>query len=290
MESLEVKPWTDEDQGLITRVQIVTGKYMQKFTAVGSITVWYNGVPSASRGMCRNLSHPQKHIIDLKQGETITSMKIYSNLIHKFVSGIAVYTNTHRTFGPFGLASRVVRDVKSPYQNGYYVSSLAGSAGDVLMDLRANFACTYTSPFVRGHTEPQLDSGLNPSSTTSTISSRGSAGSGYHTDDEHLYLSSSVSSIKCHPSKPLFSSQGHSQTRFHCELENRLNSLSDQPMKLTELNTTRGGKPAPPPRSGLKTLRTTNSHIPRKLSRNGSNGSLLMHRPILAKSTTLTSV
>ena len=40
MESLEVKPWTDEDQGLITRVQIVTGKYMQKFTAVGSITVW----------------------------------------------------------------------------------------------------------------------------------------------------------------------------------------------------------------------------------------------------------
>ena len=176
------------------------------------------------------------------------------------------------------------------YVGPYLIFHFLGSAGDVLMDLRANFACTYTSPFVRGHTEPQLDSGLNPSSTTSTISSRGSAGSGYHTDDEHLYLSSSVSSIKCHPSKPLFSSHGHSQTRFHCELENRLNSLSDQPMKLTELNTTRGGKPAPPPRSGLKTLRTTNSHIPRKLSRNGSNGSLLMHRPILAKSTTLTSV
>jgi len=38
--SLPVEAWADEENGVITRIQIVTGKYMQKFTAVGSITVW----------------------------------------------------------------------------------------------------------------------------------------------------------------------------------------------------------------------------------------------------------
>merc|ERR1712184_114001 len=158
---------------------------MQKYTAVGSITVWYNGVPSTSRGMCRNLSHPQKHIIDLRPGEMINSMKVFSNLIHKFVCGISIYTtgtNSNRSFGPYGFASRVVRDVKSPYLNGYYVSSLSGSAGDVVMDINAKFCCTYISPFVQSVTDsPALNSG----STTSTISSRGSAG--YHTDEDQLY-------------------------------------------------------------------------------------------------------
>lgn len=283
--TLPVEAWADEDNnGVITRVQIVTGKYMQKFTAVGSITVWYNGVPSASRGMCRNLSHPQKHIIDLRPGETISSMKVYSNLIHKFVCGISVATSSHRSFGPYGLASRMARDVKSPYLNGYYISSLAGSAGDIVTDLRANFACTYVSPFVRGVTgtsDLQLESSLIPGSTTSTISSRGSAGSGYHTDEDILYSS-----------KPLYTSHGHNQ--FHSELENRLNSMVDQPMKLSDLNRVKGAKPPPPPprtATGLKSLRTSvHSHIPRKMSRNGSNGSLLTNRPILAKSTTFSSV
>ena len=129
----------------------------------------------------------------------------------------------------------------------------------------------------------QLDGQLNPSSTTSTISSRGSAGSGYHTDEDQLYCA-----------KPLFSSHGHSQN-FHFELENRLNSISDEPLKLSDLNRVKGAKPPPPPPrtvTGLKSLIRTNpnSYIPRKLSRNGSNGSLLTNRPILAKSTTFSSV
>jgi len=82
---------------------------------------------------------------------------------------------------------------------------------------------------------------------------------------------------------------------FHFELENRLNSISDEPLKLSDLNRVKGAKPPPPPPrtvTGLKSLIRTNpnSYIPRKLSRNGSNGSLLTNRPILAKSTTFSSV
>lgn len=281
--SLPIETWADNDSGLITRVQVVTGKYMQKFTAVGSITVWYNGIPSESRGMCRNLTHPQKHLIDLKPDETIVSMKVFSNLTHRFVSGLSVTTNKKRTFGPFGLASRVVQEVKSPYQNGYYVSSLAGSSGDVLMDLRANFACTYQSPFVRDSKQNSL-----ANSTTSTISSRGSAGSGYHTDED--FLNSST--------KPLLSETQY-QNKFHSELENRLQAVVEQPaLTLNDLNSTTASrtstksrtKPLPPPRSDLKAMITSqNSQVPRKLSRNGSKGSLLMRRPILAKTTNLST-
>ena len=38
--SIPVESWTDSDNGIITRLHIVTGKYNTKFTAIGSITVW----------------------------------------------------------------------------------------------------------------------------------------------------------------------------------------------------------------------------------------------------------
>jgi hypothetical protein len=38
--TIPIEAWSDDDHSLITRVQIVTGKYQNKFTAVGSLTVW----------------------------------------------------------------------------------------------------------------------------------------------------------------------------------------------------------------------------------------------------------
>jgi len=277
--TIPVEAWSDDDHSLITRVQIVTGKYQNKFTAVGSLTVWYNGVPSKSRGVCKNLVHTQRHAIELRPNETITSMKVYSNLIHKFVSGISISTSTGRNLGPFGVASRVVTHLKSPYQNGYYISSLKGTSGDILTDLQANFACTYGSPFARGLTDSALESNFNSNSTTSTISSRGSAG--YHTDEDQ-YLTSKSLMVNNH--------------QLQYELHNRLHGLPDTPMKVSDLSGTgsllKASKPPPPPRTtGLKSLRTGSHHIPIKsLSRNGSKSSLLTNRPIMAKSTTYSSV
>jgi hypothetical protein len=162
------------------------------------------------------------------------------------------------------------------------------------MDLRANFTSSFVSPFHMNSGKSQLDSGLNhPNSTTSTISSRGSAGSGYHSDggsgfddDAPLkpYLTSSVGE------KSLTKSRNY--TQFHCELENRLLPSTDEPLKVSDLSrklSKRSNKPPPPPRTtGVKPLKNSSStSIPLRLSRMGSGsclgGSILMHRPILAK-------
>jgi len=188
--------------------------------------------------MCKNLSNHQKHLIDLQPGETIISMKVYQNLLHKFVCGISLTTSMGRTFGTFGQPTRIVRDVKSPYQTGYYIASFVGSAGDVLMDLRGNFASTYASPFLRGNL---AESEITPDTTTSTISSRGSGASGYHTDED--FTLPKTLAKKLGKSKP----------------------------------------PPPPPRYVLKSLKSETLGIPRKTSRKGQKGAILMQRPILAK-------
>merc|ERR1712227_377111 len=269
--SIPVESWTDDDNGIITRLHIVTGKYNTKFTAIGSITVWYNGVPAPTRGRCKNLTHQKGVTISLNPGESITSMKIYTNLLHHFVCGLHITTSSNRQFGPFGLASR---DLKSPYSHGYYISSLSGSAGDVLMDLGAKFASTFASPFIGisgsdQNTESDLVNVAN--STTSTISSRGSAGSGYHTDEELTGL------------KPVRS----------YEFENRLHAM-EKPLRVSDLtlNSNRQ-KPPPPPRStpGLRSLKSSINPLPRRNSSlKGSTGSLLTNRPILARSTTMSTV
>ena len=202
-------------------------------------------------------------------------MKVYSNLIHKFVSGISVTTSTDRTLGPFGLASRAVRDVKSPYQNGYYIASFVGSAGDVLMDLRGNFTSTYASPFVRGiGSEPGLATGnlTNQKSTTSTIKSQDSAGSGYHSDhcsDDDSHYMATFNKRK---------SQSAKEPRLH----NQFPPIPDFPI-LNITDSVRSTPPPPPPRYGLKSLKPSSSAVPRKMSRKGAKGAILMHRPILAK-------
>ena len=148
-----------------------------------------------------------------------------------------------------------------------------------MTDLQANFACTYGSPFARGLANSALESNFNSNSTTSTISSRGSAG--YHTDEDQ-YLTSKSLMVNNH--------------QLQYELHNRLHGLPDTPMKVSDLSGTgsllKASKPPPPPRTtGLKSLRTGSHHIPIKsLSRNGSKSSLLTNRPIMAKSTTYSSV
>ena len=150
---------------------------------------------------------------------------------------------------------------------------ILGSAGDVLMDLGAKFASTYASPFL-GISDPNPESDMIPNSTTSTISSRGSAGSGYHTDEELT---------------------GLKQTRSY-EFEKRLHGESPwKPLRVSDLapaNQNRA-KPPPPPRStpGLRSLKSSVNPLPRRNSSlKGSTGSLLTNRPILARSTTMSTV
>ena len=54
--SLPILPFAGSDCGHITCVQIVVGKYRQKFTAIGSLTVWYVIVPTISRTVCNDNS------------------------------------------------------------------------------------------------------------------------------------------------------------------------------------------------------------------------------------------
>ena len=209
-----------------------------------NLTFRYNGLPSESHGARAHLSDAQEYLVNLNPGERIVSMKINLNISHKFVCGISMQTNVRRTFGTFGVESRMLRELKSPYKTGYYINSFVGAAGDILFDLRATFTSEYASPFVRSSSEDLQKTACPKITSSSTISS---AGSGYHSDD---HLQDSPRKIK--PSASIQNA------------EFRHNS-----------------PPTPPPRFGLKSLKKLNS-VPRR-SNISSKGSILTHRPIMTK-------
>ncbi len=212
--------------------------------SINSSTFRYNGLPSDSHGASAHLSDAQEYLVNLNPEERIVSMKINLNITHKFVCGVSLRTNVRRTFGTFGVESRMVREVKSPYKTGYYINSFVGAAGDILFDLRATFTSEYASPFVRSSSDDLQKSASQQVTSSSTISS---AGSGYHSD-EHLQHSPR----KIKPSTSIRNT------------EVRHNS-----------------PPTPPPRFGLKSLKKLNA-VPRR-SNISSKNSILTHRPIMSK-------
>lgn len=142
----------------IKRIEITTGKYLGKFTAVGTITIRYSQSAPCSYGLSATLTDLKTNLIDLTDEEQIESIKTFRNFGGDFLCGIAIKTSKNRNYGTFGRESKIFNVIKSPYKNGYFISAIFARGDDVIRDLQAHFSSTYASPFVQSVTRTRKNS------------------------------------------------------------------------------------------------------------------------------------
>jgi hypothetical protein len=249
--------WEDEDTGRIRRIEVNVGKY-KNLTAIGSITVSYGNQPGRSHGLCHHVTHIKRQDLVLQDRESIKSVKVYNSFGAGFVSGLEFQT-TKRTV-IFGIQTRNVKLLRSPYQNGYYISVFTGAAGDVLTDLNARFQSEFISPFAA--VSPDfIPPGLTSNSTSSTLSSHGSAtelnmiarahqqpASNFHLElqnrlTSHVTPNNSANQPTQSTNRNALSPRHrhHSTSRLMTSSTNQKSPRPDQPMRMADLDTTYRG-------------------------------------------------
>ncbi|CAG5088910.1 Oidioi.mRNA.OKI2018_I69.PAR.g12009.t1.cds [Oikopleura dioica] len=239
------------DNGCITGLKFTIGKLQGKYTALGSITPSYLNGTSITYGRASNITEVKTHDLALIDNEKILSITVYMAIGQNHVCGLLIRTTEKRKFGPYGVISKRAPEIKSPFSCGYYLASLSGSFGDVIHSLSGEYTSAFKSPDCSPTVSP-----------TSTISSRTSAGSGYHSEDS-LSLNRSMSSS---------------------DLENRLKKSFHKPATASSRSSSIKvlHKPPPPPRMDLREMKLGQPSI--LTTRNSFRGSLMTNRPILGTS------
>ena len=142
-----------ESMPKIQRIEITTGKYRKKFTAIGVVTIRYKQISQYRNAVCSyghasSLTDAKTNYVDLSESEQIESITTFRNFTGDFLCGIVIKTTTATKFGAFGVRSKMFNVIKSPYKKGYFISSIFATFDDVIRDLQANFSSTYASPFI----------------------------------------------------------------------------------------------------------------------------------------------
>jgi len=240
------------DNGCITGLKFTIGKFQGKYTALGSITPSYLNGTSITYGRSSNLTESQTHTLALKENEKILSITVYMAIGRNHVCGLLIRTTEKRKFGPYGQLSKRAPEIKSPFSCGYYLASLSGTFGDVIQSLSGE----YTSAFKAHECSPTV-------SPTSTISSRTSAGSGYHSAEDSRSLNRSIS----------FNSASDLENRLKKSFHKSASTTTSRSSSIKVLH-----KPPPPPRMDLREMKHAQ---PVLTTRNSFRGSLMTNRPIL---------
>lgn len=243
--------WNDKGMAVadITRIDIWIGNLPEnpKATVIGQFSVCYGNVLQ-QHGTKRGVMNPKNYIINFGPGERIKSVKVFRN--SKVIVGIQFQTSQKNWTPVYGQETRLVTELKSPYSNKFYLKYFHGTADNIIHSIKAEFASTLKSPFVRtevAKTEVQEI----PTSGYSTLSSVGST---ERSDEEPSlyglsYLDQSRHSIHSTRSAPLVRSDLDSaygttggnrsylsnNSSFRSNPGSSFRSTADPPMQVNDL-------------------------------------------------------